>query len=421
MKEQSNGNSEKDAGTEIYKLQLCISQLIFLAGIVMFFLGRYSQFFPESWTDSLIVLGIIALIFSGVTFLTRNSPWRFLPLIAKLIVICIIGFPLGSVYKVELLLLISWITEAYAYFIPKIATALSASAVIAVLLLQTEARIWETISQRMDLDSLFLMAAVSFLAIALNYYSCTKESQSKRTQQICNRLNEAALEFIDINTTLQEQLVEAEKNISEAERQRIADEIHDQLGYAMVNVKMLSEAAIHAGEKNSQEFRDLLYDIRSQAEEALAVVRKELREIRIRSSRQTMLVEALVRLQKAFAHTHMQISVDYGDIPISISPQIDEIIYRLVQESIANAIRHGGADRIDIRLQKSGDAITLVVRDNGKGSKSPGSGIGLKSMSKRLELVNGWFTAQNTLDGFAVNAWIPTGKSDGTDQNSNNR
>ena len=67
----------------------------------------------------------------------------------------------------------------------------------------------------------------------------------------------------------------------------------------------------------------------------------------------------------------------------------EDTLYRVVQEGLTNAVRHGKADRIEIRISRTGDMITISIRDNGTGCDKTEEGFGLRHMRERLEMLGG--------------------------------
>ena len=84
----------------------------------------------------------------------------------------------------------------------------------------------------------------------------------------------------------------------------------------------------------------------------------------------------------------------------------EDIIYRIVQESITNAIRHGKADRIRIQIGRQYNMLTIRIQDNGKGCSEIHKGFGLHHMEERLKLLQGSLE-YNGEHGFTVKAEIP--------------
>jgi signal transduction histidine kinase len=85
-------------------------------------------------------------------------------------------------------------------------------------------------------------------------------------------------------------------------------------------------------------------------------------------------------------------------------------LYRIAQEAVYNAIRHGHAGKIDIRLSRSGSAVSLVISDDGSGisaGKPIHPGMGLRSMKYRASIIGGSLTLDNAVSGAIVTCSFP--------------
>jgi signal transduction histidine kinase len=96
-----------------------------------------------------------------------------------------------------------------------------------------------------------------------------------------------------------------------------------------------------------------------------------------------------------------------------LSTTIEAAIFRIVQESITNVVRHGDASRVDIDVQQTEEMVTIsVVNDSRSGQvQTPDvpvvTGSGLAGMRERTSLLGGTFSAGREASGFAVRAQIP--------------
>lgn len=84
----------------------------------------------------------------------------------------------------------------------------------------------------------------------------------------------------------------------------------------------------------------------------------------------------------------------------------ENVIYRIIQESITNAIRHGMADKICVNISRKYDTLDICVSDNGKGCGEIKKGFGLHHMEERLSMLQGSLSYRGD-NGFIVDAHIP--------------
>jgi two-component system sensor histidine kinase UhpB len=87
----------------------------------------------------------------------------------------------------------------------------------------------------------------------------------------------------------------------------------------------------------------------------------------------------------------------------------EETAYRIVQESVSNAVRHGHPALVRVHLAEDKDGILLSVEDDGAGfsAEESQSGMGLKGMAERVRALNGQFTVENRAQGVRICALLP--------------
>ncbi len=96
-----------------------------------------------------------------------------------------------------------------------------------------------------------------------------------------------------------------------------------------------------------------------------------------------------------------------ANLPWELDPEVDGAIYRLLQESMTNAFRHGGATHVSVRFSVREREIEVMVRDNGRGAEEVEEGIGLAGMRERVERLGGRLSARSITGGFEVLAYLP--------------
>lgn len=177
----------------------------------------------------------------------------------------------------------------------------------------------------------------------------------------------------------------------EAERRRIAGELHDQLGQSLTAIALhLDRLAPGTDEDTRRELRLIRDDVLRSVEEA----REMARRLRPEALDTLGLVPALTNLAERLAH-HTGLTIrrdlDRGLPPLTSDAEL--VIFRVAQESLTNAVRHAGARAIDLSLRARGPEVELVIRDDGKGMNGPpASGSGIRSMRERAVAVQAALT-----------------------------
>jgi PAS domain S-box-containing protein len=190
----------------------------------------------------------------------------------------------------------------------------------------------------------------------------------------------------------------------EAERGRIARELHDDVGQQVAVLASRLDGMVQSYRPRSADLRAALAHARATAQEIAATVHALSHRLHPAKLRLLGLVQTLDGLCRDEASSSgIEIRFSARDVPASLPEPITLCLFRVSQEAIRNALAHSGATVIDVHLQGAADTLTLRVTDNGRGFDplaSQASGLGLLTMRERVELVGG------TL---AVEAAQPTG------------
>ena len=97
--------------------------------------------------------------------------------------------------------------------------------------------------------------------------------------------------------------------------------------------------------------------------------------------------------------TSAQIAYDQEAGELNLDSDEEDALYRAVQEGLTNAVRHGRADRISVRVTRTGDLVTVSIRDNGIGCAKLEEGFGLRHMRERLNMLGGTLSYGNLDSG----------------------
>jgi two-component system, NarL family, sensor histidine kinase UhpB len=174
----------------------------------------------------------------------------------------------------------------------------------------------------------------------------------------------------------------------EAERRRIAQELHDQIGQNLTAVVLeLKRLQGHV----TEEWADTLADAQELARESLEELRRISYELRPAALDDLGLASALAALADAVAR-RAEIEVRHEVAPglPPLGPDVELAVYRIAQETLTNAVRHSGCTRVRVRLVEEDGAVYLRVADDGRGLGShPRSGGGIRGMRERALMIGG--------------------------------
>lgn len=239
----------------------------------------------------------------------------------------------------------------------------------------------------------------------------------KRTLQELARLDSTIDRISSINTSFQNSLALAEEEYARKERNRITREIHDIVGYALTNQQMMLEAALMLAAPEEDRLRELLAMARQGVAEGLRETRKTLYGLRETNVPRSLDFAVLLEITKNFQEvTGVRVSVGFTNARGDIDQQTWTTVYRLIQESMINAFRHGNAMNISIVFREDGNRFHVSVRDDGEGAPLLAEGIGLSGMRERIACLGGELHAGNAPAGFVVAASVPRRGAGGEDR-----
>ncbi len=172
----------------------------------------------------------------------------------------------------------------------------------------------------------------------------------------------------------------------EAERLRIAQELHDQVGQELTAVLLLLS---RLQTRAPDELRPAMLEIQNSVRASLEDLRRIAIELRPEALDDLGLESALSVLCDRFSQqSGLDVSCRIAEPLPDLSSTTELVIYRVAQEALTNVARHSGSDRAELSLQLCDGRIVLVVRDHGNGlPREEPSGSGMRGMRERAGLV----------------------------------
>jgi two-component system, NarL family, sensor histidine kinase DevS len=183
----------------------------------------------------------------------------------------------------------------------------------------------------------------------------------------------------------------------ELERQRLARELHDETGQALTSIllglKNLEEA------KSDDDVRRSVLELRELVVSTLHDVRRLAVELRPKALDDFGLVPALQRLAETFAEqTNVDVHVEAALGESRLPGEAETAVYRIVQEALTNVIKHANARTVSVVLTRKGEAVVVVIEDDGRGfdpNADQVGGLGLLGMRERIALVGGRLSVES--------------------------
>lgn len=227
-----------------------------------------------------------------------------------------------------------------------------------------------------------MLILVAFIILFVLYYQKKVLAQQNQMQVAENKY--------------QRELLSAVIQVEEKERERIAKNIHDDVG-TLLNVLKLNLSKIERNVKDEELTKKLSAENLSLLEESMQGIRGIAKDLMPSTLLKLGYIKALNELCKHINNSE-QISVKFlqNNLETRLPEQTELQLYRLTQELLNNIIKHAGAKEITIELKPSNAFYNLLISHNGRGitmqqvhelSKEQ-KGLGLKSIQSRAQLIN---------------------------------
>jgi signal transduction histidine kinase len=285
----------------------------------------------------------------------------------------------------------------------------------------------------------FLKFAENFLMEALSPFEATHRGVrdlTKRLQQRNRELEteiterkraESALRQSELHfqrlfneaRTMQENLRELSNEIlrtQEDERKRISRELHDEIGQSLTAISVALTTLKHQGAWASHASSEQLANAQKLLKETMLAVHRFARDLRPAMLEELGLLQALRSYLKTFAtRTGIRTVLNAHPIAEQLPSETKMVLFRIVQESLANIVRHARARQVEVAIHEHEQKIWLEIRDDGRSSKpkQPAHAktkehLGLLGMQERVRLINGRLTLEaRPGKGTAIRVCIP--------------
>ena len=234
--------------------------------------------------------------------------------------------------------------------------------------------------------------------------------QAEVAQQGAERLAE---QLADANERLAAYAVQAEELATTQERNRLAREIHDNLGHYLTVANVQIKAAQAVMDKDPARAQIALDRAGQLTQDGLAAVRRSVAALRESPLGSAPLPEVIAALVAETQAAGIVVELAVAGAPRPLDPRAELTIYRAVQEGLTNVRKHARASRVDVRLDYSDPAaVALSLHDNGLGSDPAAAtaGFGLLGLGERARQLGGHLALETAPgQGFGLTLTLPTG------------
>jgi signal transduction histidine kinase len=250
----------------------------------------------------------------------------------------------------------------------------------------------EAVELRVGTDFVGVLAAAGDATSEVGAQAVLQAVASQLTLALVSERAGAASSALDVARERERATAEGFRRAiraQEAERGRIARELHDEAGQVMMAVA-LHLRALEKSSDDPQQRADL-EELHAIVSEAAAGLHEMISELRPGQLREHGLAAAIdqqaIRTREA---SGIQIDVHLDALP-TLPDEVEIALYRIVQEALVNVVRHSGATAASVTAARTGGGLRLVIEDNGRGFDPSASTRrhGLLGMSERMALLGG--------------------------------
>jgi len=258
-------------------------------------------------------------------------------------------------------------------------------------------------------DEMLAAANLAFAAIALLLWHIRRTAaDSGEIEALYRELQTRHRELEEARRTALDYAAKVQELAQLEERNRIAHDLHDELGHRLVRLKMMLEAAVRLDDSGARdEGMNLVREVRDQLGGAMDALRSTVRRLKpAEAVRSEYSLETLIAGLEGTSGANIRFRT-FGE-PWPLYPSDAIVLYRNAQEAVTNALRHGGATEVDIELEYAPEELSMTVANNGalpEGGELR-KGLGLLGMEERARLAGGRLEVRIG-ERFAVRTVLP--------------
>ena len=244
-------------------------------------------------------------------------------------------------------------------------------------------------------------------------FACLTGGLIRYAYQMKNRFQMLYQELEASYQKLQEHAKTVEQLAKEEERNRISREIHDTVGHTVTALIVQMEAARKLMKQTPEKSLQIMQTVEELARSIYQEIRFSIEKINQEDWEDLTLTDLCEQVLSDFAKlTKFEYDFEViGKSPAFISQSYKFNLYRILQETLTNAKRHGKASHVQVELQFDETSIQLQIEDNGKGSDQLQIGFGLKNLQSRVEDLGGTCTFDTSAgQGFRTVVRLPIEK-----------
>ncbi|UTR07493.1 sensor histidine kinase [Alkalihalobacillus sp. LMS6] len=242
--------------------------------------------------------------------------------------------------------------------------------------------------------------SVALFISSISLYCAWSANQQR---QLTNESEIKSETLVYENRLLKRQLIEEEDLVKQAERTRIARDVHDSVGHQLTALGMqLQMAELHGKEENHY-----LLGARQTARQALDEMRNAVQALEKEEVRGVAMIVRLIRKLEMESQVRVSLTTENGALSKQLSNEQSIALYRFVQEGLTNAMRHAYAKKVDVTLSVYAETSYVAIVKNEATPTALKEGFGLSQLRNRFEALEGQFFARFKEKDFYMKGVFP--------------
>lgn len=210
-------------------------------------------------------------------------------------------------------------------------------------------------------------------------------------------------QLAEANARLAQHALTVEQLTISRERNRLARELHDVLAHTLSGVAVELEGLRATMRRDPEQATALLDHSLRAIREGLTETRRSLQELRAKPLEDLGLALAIRTLAESYAHrSDFRLELDIDHDLGNLSAEVEQSVYRIAQEALANVADHAQAQNVHVKLKRHNNQTQLIIRDDGcgfdLGSSDHQNHFGLLGMRERAEMIGGKLSVESQVE-----------------------
>jgi signal transduction histidine kinase len=253
-----------------------------------------------------------------------------------------------------------------------------------------------------------LTVPLVFRGQALGVLAAIGHDLGAEDEQLLSAFAASAATAVATARTVEEQRLRDAIAGAEEERKRWARELHDDTLQGLGALRLVLSSGRRRDDP--ERLRAAVDEAVAQLEDQIDALRSLIRELRPAALDELGPKPAIEDLADRTSARHgVEVTTDVGLSDARRAPELELAVYRIIQEGLTNAVKHSGAERIDVRVIEEGGSVRVRVADDGEGfdPAASTSGFGLTGMRERVGLLGGELSVSSSESGTVLDAVLP--------------